>query len=85
MTRAKEEALKAYPPRSIAANYDTISRRDAFEYGYVKAEQDLALTWEDLKLLWQIRWEMPVTWEDTEEEWYKELLKRFYEQKKLKE
>ena len=42
MSRAKEEALKAYPPRSIAANYDTINRRDAFEYGYLKAEKDVA-------------------------------------------
>ena len=42
MSRAKEEALKAYPPRSIAANYDTINKRDAFEYGYLKAEKDVA-------------------------------------------
>ena len=49
MSRAKEEALKAYPPQSIAANYDTIDRRDAFEYGYLKAEKDLALTLMDIK------------------------------------
>ena len=49
MSRAKEESLKAYPPQSIAANYDTINRRDAFEYGYLKAEKDLELTWEDTK------------------------------------
>ena len=48
LSRAKEEALKAYPPQSIAANYDTINRRDAFEYGYLKAEKDLELTWEDI-------------------------------------
>lgn len=48
MSRAKEEALKAYPPQSIAANYDTINRRDAFEYGYLKAEKDLELTWKDI-------------------------------------
>jgi hypothetical protein len=48
MSRAKEEALKAFPPRSIAANYDTIDRRDAFEYGYLKAEKDLELTWENM-------------------------------------
>ena len=49
LSRAEEEALKAYPPQSIAANYDTINRRDAFEYGYLKAEKDLELTWEDTK------------------------------------
>ena len=48
LSRAKEEALKAYPPQSITANYDTINRRDAFEYGYLKAEKDLELTWEDI-------------------------------------
>jgi hypothetical protein len=48
LSRAKEEALKVYPPQSIAANYDTINRRDAFEYGYLKAEKDLELTWEDI-------------------------------------
>ena len=41
MSRAKEEALKVFPPQSIAANHDTIDRRDAFEYGYLKAEKDL--------------------------------------------
>ena len=51
LSRAKEEALKAYPPQSIAANYDTINRRDAFEYGYLKAEKDLELTWEDMMLI----------------------------------
>ena len=51
MKRAEEEALKAYPPRSIAANYDTIARRDAFEYGYLKAEKDLELTWEKMREL----------------------------------
>lgn len=51
LSRAKEEALKAYPPQSIAANYDTINRRDAFEYGYLKAEKDLELTWEDMMII----------------------------------
>lgn len=54
LSRAKEEALKAYPPQSIAANYDTINRRDAFEYGYLKAEKDLELTWEDIREIYCI-------------------------------
>ena len=84
MRRAEEEALKAYPPRSIAANYDTIARRDAFEYGYLKAEKDLELTWEDVVLfrtlfdatdanirLGSIKIQ-PMT-----KEYYQEVLKRF--------
>lgn len=54
MSHAKEEALKVYPPQSIAANYDTIDRRDAFEYGYLKAEKDLKLTWEDIREIYCI-------------------------------
>ena len=78
MRRAEEEALKAYPPQSIAANYDTINRRDAFEYGYLKAEKDLELTWEDVKLIWNITDEMDNM---PEEEFYQEVLKRFKAQK----
>ena len=81
LSRAKEEALKAYPPRSIAANWDTISRRNAFEYGYLKAEKDLELTWEDVKaifLLVQVEWSP----NKNEEEIYQEVLKRFKDLKK---
>lgn len=80
MKRAEEEALKAYPPISIAANYDTISRRDAFEFGYLKAEKDLELTWEDLKTLDDISddvyAECDVEMLDMKE-YYQEVLKRF--------
>ena len=88
LSRAKEEALKAYPPQSIAANYDTINRRYAFEYGYLKAEKDLELTWKDLALI-------RLAFDETEDninhgclkiskmtkEYYEEVLKRFKERK----
>lgn len=83
MSRAKEEALKAFPPRSIAANYDTIDRRDAFEYGYLKAEKDLELTWEDIntihKLINQVSYEYPHG--ISEKSFGEEVLKRFKERK----
>ena len=88
LSRAKEEALKAYPPQSIAANYDTINRRDAFEYGYLKAEKDNELTWEDLAL---IRLAFDATEDNINhgclnispmtKEYYEEVLKRFKAQK----
>ena len=88
MRRAEEEALKAYPPQSIAANYDTINRRDAFEYGYLKAEKDLELTWKDLAL---IRLAFDATEDNINhgclkiskmtKEYYEEVLKRFKAQK----
>ena len=88
MSRAKEEALKAYPPRSIAANYDTINRRNAFEYGYLKAEQDLELIWEDMRELHIIFAEIDVDIELCKTNirtetlgYYQEVLKRFKERK----
>ena len=88
LSHAKEEALKAYPPQSIAANYDTINRRDAFEYGYLKAEKDLELTFEDIRELHVIFAEVDVDIElcktDIKAEtigYYQEVLKRFKEMK----
>ena len=82
MSRAKEEALKAYPPQSIAANYDTIDRRDAFEYGYLEAEKDLEMTWEDIKLLDKIFMnEKIMSGLILGEKEYEEVLKRFKEEK----
>ena len=92
MKRAKEEALKAYPPQSIVANYDTINRRDAFEYGYLKAEKDNELTWKDFALI-RLAFDAieanirlgaikisPMT-----KEYYEEVLKRFKDFKERKE
>jgi hypothetical protein len=84
LSRAKEEALKAYPPQSIAANYDTINRRDAFEYGYLKAEKDLELTWEDIESIHTLMAHQevaPILWKCGYEAFYQEVLKRFKERK----
>ena len=80
LSRAKEEALKAYPPQSISANYDTINRRDAFEYGYLKAEKDLELTWKDID--WIVGEAVFRVSEDSDKEQIcKEVLKLFKEMK----
>lgn len=84
LSRAKEEALKAYPPQSIAANYDTIARRDAFEFGYLKAEKDLELGWEDIQkidvliyaVLDEEKYKRYYT-QDRDGDFYEEVLKRF--------
>jgi len=90
MSRAKEEALKAFPPRSIAANYDTIDRRDAFEYGYLKAEKDLELGWEDIPKIFSISEQLKTSWwlRDNEQTkligtqvFWEEVLRRFNEQR----
>jgi hypothetical protein len=50
----------------------------AYIRGYHQAEKDLALTWEDVKLIWNITDEMDNM---PEEEFYQEVLKRFNTQK----
>lgn len=87
MSRAEEEALKAYPPRSIAANYDTIARRDAFEFGYLKAEKDNELTWEDIKeiCVQSVLVEIDLGGLVSDERHYTEVLKRFKDFKERKE
>ena len=92
MSRAKEEALKAYPPRSIAANYDTINRRDAFEYGYLKAEKDNELTCDDIEIILNAFLDYKIesiksgkTKKYTNEEYCVEILKRFKDYKERKE
>lgn len=83
LSRAKEEALKAYPPQSIAANYETIDRRDAFEYGYLKAEKDNELTWEDID--WIVGEAVFRVSEDSDKEQIcKEVLKLFKDFKERK-
>ena len=87
LSRAKEKALKAYPPQSIAANYDTINRRDAFEYGYLKAEKGLELTWEDVKEIYCIalNFRDHVGSSVFGQSFYEEVLKRFKDFKERKE
>lgn len=59
MNKAEEAALKAYskgPTVNIGyEDYDQYSKeRSGFIQGYKQAEKDLALTWEDAKLIYRI-------------------------------
>jgi len=72
--------------RTLGSDYNQIY--DAVKYGYLKAEKDFALTWENLRELYIIFAEI-----DTEIElcktdikvdtigYYQEVLKRFYEER----
>ena len=53
MDRAEKLAMEQYPvPKdNIFANSVRNALRAAFQLGYLTAEQDLALTWEDMKAL----------------------------------
>ena len=54
MTRAEEAALKAYPVHDGASEQwkkAHLSSLAEYIQGYEQAEKDLALTWEDVKLI----------------------------------
>lgn len=81
MTRAEQEANKAYPTdENSTVNYVL---KLGFIDGYKQAEQDLALTWEDIRTINQMI--SAVVMEDpddgsfelSEQQFYEEVLKRF--------
>ena len=90
MSKAEERALEAYPKatRDIDGIVVDIGHpqymRDLYIEGYHQAEKDLALTWEDLKMIDDISdnvyAECDVEMFD-EKEYYQEVLKRFKEGK----
>lgn len=103
--RAKQAALKAYPP-----TYTTVKRhakrvqselvdthkpvRAIFQQGYEQAEQDLALTWEDVRTILDKENDILHECNDNaqqvievypkREDYYGEILKRFNEQREKK-
>ena len=56
--------------------------RNAAARGYEQAEKDLALTWEDMKLIDGLITEMAFSEPNDSMEWYQELANRFNEQRK---
>ena len=96
--RAEEAALKAYPKeeRKVWSSafgmfeFDkTAPERIAYQKGYDQAEKDLALTWEDIKLICEIEdryWneEFDENSKRTTQEYYEEVLRRFNEQREKK-
>lgn len=93
MTRAEQAARKAYPinkPKIICKEAQKILQ-EVYSEGYEQAEQDLALTWEDIKAIVTIADSMithtawdAIDWPD-EQKYYEEVLRRFNEQRHDKE
>ena len=53
MTKAEKRALEKYPAnKTVFDKYE--KQRYAFICGYIQAEKDLALTWEDISTLREI-------------------------------
>ena len=99
MSKAEERALEAYPKKIEwvgnqwdGAPFDVNSKsRVAYEQGYQQAEKDLALTWEDIKIILDIEIdilrecnshkELVIETYPKREDYYGEILKRFKERK----
>lgn len=96
--KSEEAALKAYPVKMTPLVYqDLIDQfggkteievntypRCLFQEGYEQAEKDLALTWEDIRLICEIDEDMRChsDWPlRGEEVYYEEVLRRFHEMK----
>ncbi len=83
-----EEAARDYILTSASPFPNTETA--AVIYGYMRAEKDLALTWEDMKAITDIADKMmeeivphhSPEWLETEEKYYTEVLKRYLEAKK---
>ena len=94
MSIAEEKAFEAYPPvwKKSKSGYEcdiNIERRIGYTIGYHQAEKDLALTWEDIKLICEIEdryWneEFDENSKRTTQEYYEEVLRRFNEQREKK-
>ena len=54
MSKAEERALEAYPNEHFVDHTYAEMCRGFYEEGYKQAEEDLALTWEDMQRIWQI-------------------------------
>ena len=82
-TKAQEAALKAFPGQPF------IHDRCVFRMGYEQAEKDLALTWEDVQLLYIItgKYESEINknlegFPSSSQEMFEEILRRFKEGKR---
>lgn len=87
MNRADERAL-AYAKSHAYLGYDYDQTYDAVKYGYLQAEQDLALTWKDMAkidaIILDVNNEFAVDYSKkiSRQKFYEEVLKRFNEVRK---
>ena len=88
MSRAENRALEAFPIKidgDSRGSYDlNVVKRIIYQQGYDQAEKDLELSWNDVALILNVAEEfnrkntVPIS----DEEYFKEVLKRFKDYKK---
>lgn len=83
MTRAEEAALKAYPVVRQSGGLDVNRiRRKRFQEGYEKAEEELALTWKDIKNIDEWIGVILTNENPEDQELYEKVLRRYNESKR---
>ena len=86
--KAEDRAKETYPLRDAEHVYDeerVIEAREYFVQGYKQAEKDLELTWEDIQLIVSLDWDLDhseFSCGKSTEEYYKEVLKQFKDERK---
>ena len=89
MSKSEERALEAYPVELDNKTVYNAAMRVGFKIGYHQAEEDLALTWEDMKLMQEIQINVcarKVRGEKmTDKEQFEEVLRQFNELKSKEE
>jgi len=84
MTRAEEAALNAYPVKRQSGDLDVNRiRRKHFQEGYEKAEEELALTWKDIKDIDEWISVIMTNENPEDQELYEKVLCRFNESKRV--
>ena len=95
MNKSEEQALKLFPPKlrfemdGLVKIDDNEDKRCAYIKGYEQAEQNLELTWEDIKNIYKIQYNVECDYHSNtyrinndckhSEKVFKEVLRRFKE------
>ena len=83
MSKAEQRALEAYPSTSHYWNAEpdrNAEAREFYKQGYKQAEKDLELTWEDMRNIYDLAYNLRFS-HKKQKEFFEEVLKRFKEKR----
>lgn len=84
MSKAEEQALKAYPAER-GHMHDRLYQREGFVKGYEQAQKDLELSWRDVQRIVKIADQMVDEYKarllTSDEDYYTEILNRYNKQR----
>ena len=90
MSKAEEKAIEAYPPKLVTYSDlfgeetldDNGLKRTVFIEGYQQAVKDLELSWEDMRDIYDLAYNLRFP-HKKQKEFFEEVLRRFKETKKI--